>query len=199
MSIQVMFFIINLLFKRVFLFSFGVLFLSGCSITPIEIPGSFERVKKIDKLSTMLEELNSTVDKIEARDLARSVILRSHQLSQTYKLVSPPLWHNTLVNIGVKKRGLCYEWTEDLLAYLHKKRYQSLEFHYVGANIDGYFEHNALSVSAKGVPFDNSILLDAWRDSGNLFFTKLKEDRKYRWRSRKDVYRLMFPHLKRWR
>ena len=185
-------------FRNFFLLLFGLLFLSGCSLTPLSTPTSFELSQKIERLTHMLEDLDVTVEKKEAHDLAKSAVFLSRKLVKKYKLVSPPLWHNTLINIGVKKRGLCYDWAEDLLAFLNKKQYRTLKLHYVGANIDGYFEHNALAVSAKGKGIENSILLDAWRDSGNLFFIRLKEDKKYKWISREDVYRLVFPHLKRW-
>jgi hypothetical protein len=146
----------------------------------------------------MVEDLDITIDKEEAKDLAKGTVFFSRKLVKKYELVSPPLWHNTLINMGIKKRGLCYDWAEDLLRFLDSKQYQTLKLHYVGADIDGYFEHNALAVSAKGKGIEDSIVLDAWRDSGNLFFTKLKEDKKYEWRSREDVYQLVFPHLKRW-
>jgi len=171
---------------------------SGCSLTPLTTPTQIELSQNIDRLTKMIENLGTTVDKQEAQNLAKSAILKSRELVKEYDLVSPPLWHNTLVNIGIKKRGLCYQWAEDLLKYLHTKNYKSLTLHYVGANIGGYFEHNAVAISERGMRFDNSILLDAWRDSGNLFFIELKNDKKYKWKSREDIYEMMFPHLKRW-
>ncbi len=185
-------------FISFFLLPLGILFLSGCSLTPLSTPTSFELSQKIERLTHMLEELDITIEQKEAQNLAQSAIFLSRKLVKKYELVSPPLWHNTLINMGIKKRGLCYDWAEDLLAFLNKKQYRSLKLHYVGADIDGYFEHNALAVSAKGKGIEDSIILDAWRDSGNLFFIRLKEDKKYKWRSREDVYRLVFPHLKRW-
>ena len=194
MSIQLMYFIS----KKFFFLLIYLLLFSACSLTPLPQQTANEVYNSTRELSIMLQELNVTVDQREANNLAKEAIFYARRLSKKYELVSPPLWHNTLINIGIKKRGLCYEWAEDLLAYLHKKRYQSLIFHYVGANIGNYFEHNAIAVSAKGMGFENGILLDAWRGSGNLFFVKIKEDEKYEWHSRKGVYRLMFPHLKRW-
>ena len=184
--------------QKLFLLLIYLLLFSGCSLTRVPNPTPSELQNSISRLSIMIEDLNSTIKKEEAKDLAKKAILYSKKLSKKYELVSPPLWHNTLVNIGIKKRGLCYQWADDLLKYLHQKRYDSLILHYVGANIGGYFEHNALAVSAKGMSLKNSILLDAWRDSGNLFFIKLKEDKRYRWKSRDDMYEMMFPHLKRW-
>ena len=182
--------------KRFFLLLIWLSLLSGCSLTRVPNPTPYEVQNSIHRLSIMLQDLNTTIEQKEARDLAQKVVLYSMKLSKKYELVSPPLWHNTLINIGIKKRGLCYEWAEDLLAYLHTKKYKSLELHYVGADIGNYFEHNALAVSARGRGFENGLLLDAWRDSGKLFFVKIKEDEKYEWESREDVYEMMFPLLR---
>ena len=195
MSIQTMYSINN----KTLLLLIWLFFFSGCSLTKVPNPTPHEVQKSIHRLSIMLQDLNATIEKKEARYLAQKVVLYSARLSKKYELASPPLWHNTLVNVGIKKRGLCYHWAEDLLADLHKKTYHSLTLHYIGANIGNYFEHNALAVSAKGMSFKNSLILDAWRNSGELFFINIKEDKKYKWKSREDIYQMMFPHLNRWR
>lgn len=163
------------------LFSF---FLGGCSIkalTPIE------RQQHITQLTAMLVELDGRIDKEEAKDLAKSSIDYARHLAKKYKLVAPPLWQNTLVNLGLKERGLCYEWANDLWVYLLKKKYCTLRFHRIGANIGSFFEHNALSVSAKGADVHQSIILDAWRHSGNLYFIEFDKDKKYSWKERFDL------------
>jgi hypothetical protein len=135
----------------------------------------------------MLMDLNSTIDKREAKDLAINSISYAHQLSKEYRVVSPPLWHNTLVNIGIRERGLCYQWAEDMLLFFLKKRYSTLKFYIVGSSIGEYFEHNSLAVSAKGVTYRDSIVLDAWRYSGDLYFDYIKKD-KYIWKNRENIY-----------
>jgi len=158
-------------------------FLVGCSakIATVE-----ENAQKINNLTTMLSTLKG-IDKYEAHNLAKHSVNYSQNLIKEYKLVSPPLWQNSLVNMGFKKRGLCYEWAEDLLLHLSKYAYKTLEIHQVGADIGSYFEHNALSVSRKGDGIYGSILLDAWRHSGDLFFIKIEEDKKYQWKERFDL------------
>ena len=94
-----------------------------------------------------------------------------------------------MVNIGIKKRGLCYEWGEDLVKYLLTKNYKTLAFHSISANIGYLNEHSALSVSARGEGIKNSIVLDAWRGSGNLYFQKIDEDEEYEWKGRVGLYR----------
>ena len=156
----------------------------GCSVKELR---PLERQEHIEKLTEMLLQSNRSIDKDEAKDLAKSSIDYARHLAQQYKVVAPPLWHNTLINIGLKERGLCYEWSSDLFDYLAKKHYHTLVLHKIGANVGTYFEHNALSVSAKASDVQQSIVLDAWRDSGNLYFIELNRDKAYRWKKRYDI------------
>ena len=172
-------------FFLIFLFLF-----TGCSVKKLTI---VEKNIKVERLKILIEDLSSTVNSKEALDLARSSINYSFELSKKYDAVSFPWWQNTLVNMGIKKRGLCHEWTEDLLKFLVKKKYENLELHTIGANIGHLNEHNALCVTAKGGSIEKSILLDAWRGSGNLFFIKTTDDKKYEWSERFNLYGLLPP------
>ena len=143
-----------------------------------------ERQKQADKLESMLQNLSPSIEREEAKELARDSIYYSYTLARNYELLAPPLWHNTLVNIGFKKRGLCHQWSSDLLAYLLAKKYKSFKFYKVSANIGQYSEHNALSVSVNGGDLNESIILDPWRNSGHLYFIEIKKDKEYKWRER---------------
>jgi len=166
------------------LFIFG-----GCSLTAL--PPSSPKIitTKIDKLSNMIIDLNTTIDRYEAKDIASRAVRYSKYLAKKYRVVSPPLWHNTLVNLGIRKRGLCYQWAEDLLSYLLEKKYQTIKFYTVGSSVGSYFEHNALAISAKGSTLKRAILLDAWRDSGNLYFIEIDKDKRYKWKNREEIYK----------
>jgi len=170
-----------LYFLKFFLLLF---FLVGCSV---KVPTPEENFKKIQALTQMLLQTSTAIDKNEAKDLAKSSVLYAQKLAKKYNVVSPPLWQNTLVNIGIKERGLCYEWADDLWVYLIHKKYKSLILYHVGAEVGSYFEHNALSVSAKGLGVERSILLDAWRNSGKLYFIEIEKDKKYQWKQRFDL------------
>jgi len=167
---------------RLFFISFVFL---ACSV---KHPSPHILNKNVVELQGLLLGLSPKVSRDEALNLSKSSINYSLELSKKYKAISSPWIQNALVNIGLKERGLCYEWSEDLLKHLVKKNYRTLAFHAIGANIGYLNEHNALSVSAKGEGIENSIVLDAWRNSGNLYFKKLREDKKYRWKERKEVY-----------
>jgi len=160
-----------------------LLWLTGCSV---KSPTPNENLSKIENLTEMILHTSRNIDKNEAEDFATSSVYYAQRLARNYKVISPPLWQNTLVNLGLKKRGLCYEWANDLWVYLKAKNYKSLTLHYVGADVGSYFEHNALSVSAKELGVNNSILLDAWRNSGDLYFIEIAKDEKYSWKERFD-------------
>ena len=162
----------------------------GCAV---KTPPLEQRQAKIVTLKKMLLHLGSNVDVNEANDLAKSSVNYSYWLAQKYKAIDSPWFQNSLVNLGLKKRGLCHEWAEDLLRFLVHNKYRSFTFHTVGANIGYLNEHNALSVSLKGKGISNSILLDAWRKSGDLYFIKIEEDRKYKWSERFRLYGILPP------
>ena len=180
--------------RTTYLFSlFLLLFFMGCAV---KTPPLEQRQAKVLNLQNMLLHLGSKVDVYEAKDLAKRSVEHSYFLAQKYKSIDVPWLQNTLVNIGLKKRGLCYEWAEDLLHFLIKKHYRSFSLHVVGANIGYLNEHNALCVSLKDKGINNSILLDAWRDSGDLYFKRIREDKKYKWKERKGLYKVFTT--KRW-
>ncbi len=158
-----------------------LLFLVGCSV---KIPTPQENLQKIQALTEMLLNTSKHIDKTEAEDLARSSVYYAQRLARNYNVISPPLWQNTLVNLGLKERGLCYEWANDLWVYLKSKKYKSLKLYYIGSDIGSYFEHNALSISAKELDVNTSIVLDAWRNSGDLYFIEIEKDKKYSWKER---------------
>jgi hypothetical protein len=165
---------------------FGLL-AGGCSVkAPVTAEGSLDHQSKqeVVRLGKLFLSLSRDVDEKEARALAQDSITYSYTLSQRYELVWPPLLHNTLVNVGLKDRGLCHQWADDMLAYMTQRGYQSFDFYLGVSNMGNLREHNTLVVSAKGTGFDQGVVLDPWRDSGVLFFIKIEEDDEYRWNHR---------------
>ncbi len=165
--------------KYIYSFVF-IIFFTGCINNP-SIPGT--NSSKEMRLEKLLNALH--VDKKEAKDLAKKAIAQSHTLAKEYNLVKPPLFQNFLVNIGLRKKGLCWQFALDMLSFVKKQNYKSFDYYIGGANIGNYWsEHNVLVVTCKGCGFKDGILLDPWRDSGNLYFSKLKDDKEYKWKQR---------------
>jgi len=133
---------------------------------------------KAKKLERMLLTLSD--NKEEASTLATLAITHSKRLANEYNLTSPPLYHNFLVNSGQRQKGLCYDFVDDLMKEINKRDFQSFYFRWGRANANKLNEHNVIVVFGdKESRWEEGVVLDAWRDSGKLFFTKVKDDKKY--------------------
>ena len=156
--------------------------LLGCAVTPVPV----SQTQK-SKLSTALHNLDRANPTKESMRLSRDIFYTVDRLTKAFRLTSPPLWHNTLVNVGLREKGLCYHWSDALYRHLLAQKYTHFEFHLVGANIGEYFwEHNALVIVKKGGKVEEGIVIDPWRDSGKLYFSKVNNDKKYSWSHRLD-------------
>lgn len=155
----------------------------GCAVKPEALNVESQRVAQ---LTSELQGLGGDVDYTEARVFAFEALLYPKTLAEQYGLVSPPLWHNFLINTGVKDRGLCYQWAEDMMSHLKALHYQSFDLRWGVANKGEMDEHNTVVVVAKGAPFWTGILIDPWRNSGVLYWSKLSDDPEYKWVENKE-------------
>lgn len=161
-----------------------------------ELPDEFKY--RTDQLYQQLVDLDASIDPQEAREVADSTIFYAMSLAKEYELTWPPIVHNMLVNYGFRPRGLCIHWCYDILALHRSKNFKTMEFHWGVANEgnkkNGRFayEHSSPVVTPVGGDFYGGIVLDAWRDSGELKFGKISDD-KYDWQpfdeSKLDVER----------
>ena len=138
--------------------------------------------QKVKQLEQVLLALSAAVDKTEAMLLAETAVRESAVLAEEYQLVRPAVAHNLLVALGIKDRGLCYHWTQDLMKRLQALDLKSLQLHwgvaYRGSELR---EHNCVVVTAKGQRFFKGIVLDPWRNSGNLYWARVTKDN-YPWK-----------------
>ena len=165
--------------KQILTILFIVFFFSACVTKHFD--KTFNNKTQEKKLENMIISIYPNINKSEAKSLAYEAINHSKHLAKKYETVSPALLQNTLINLGIKERGLCFHYANDLLTFLEKKDYKSFKFVKVVANRGEYFEHTAFILTDDHIDFKNSIIFDAWRDSGNLFFSKIKNDKKYKW------------------
>ncbi len=133
------------------------------------------------KLAQRLRALSPSVAPAEATLAAETAHAYSLELADEYRVVRPAILHNMLVNVGLRQRGLCFQWADDLSAKLQSLHLQTLQLHRAVARLDTRREHNAVVLTACGQPFDQGIVLDAWRHSGRLYWGDLAQD-KYPWR-----------------
>ena len=142
---------------------------------------SGDQRRRVESLSRALRALDSQVSEKEARKVAQSAVTHTELLGRRYQIVRPPQLHNLLVKIGLKKRGLCYHWTEDLLTHLAELQLRHLQLQRVVAHRGSDLrEHHSVMVTARQKPFEQGIVLDGWRGSGELFWAPVGEDR-YPW------------------
>jgi len=139
---------------------------------------------RADRLQRVLGDLVGGAAPTEAQRLAEAALDQSARLAAEYRMARPALFNNVLVNVGLKQRGLCWHWTEDLLAALRSLRLASYELHWGTAHRGRLFrEHNSVIVTARGQSLASGIVLDPWRDAGALHWVAVGEDR-YPWEPR---------------
>ncbi|MFZ5570734.1 MAG: hypothetical protein ACOZF0_10035 [Thermodesulfobacteriota bacterium] len=172
------------------------LLLAGCAATGVYYPNSASpgaekpedasREKwyreNVARLKQRLLSLQESVDEAEAGLAAETAIRESAILAEQYRLVRPARFHNLLIQMGLKERGLCYQWTEDLMKRLSALQLQTLELHWgVAHRGSDLFEHNTVVIAARGAGFHQGLVLDPWRNSGELYWDAVSED-PYPWK-----------------
>jgi hypothetical protein len=126
------------------------------------------------------EDLKDSV-RSEADGIAKAVVERLYRASQEYEITGSALFHNFLINTGVKKKGRCYHYVNDLKDALKEIDLKNFELHWGEAYAGTFRENNALVVTAKGKPFEDGIAIDAWRSAGKPFWIPVSVDKHYPW------------------
>lgn len=145
----------------------------------------------------------------EAQQLATIVIDTIDQQGRRYRMLPMPWVNNGLVDIGLKRRGLCHHWAEDLVTALAAVKPQSYEVHWMVARKGTLREHNAVMIKARdpAPPVSSAgsganggrtqiqsvrvasfeaapgpgIIIDPWRTAGHPFWIQMERDQ-YPWR-----------------
>jgi hypothetical protein len=135
--------------------------------------------RSIKDLAKALTALSPDVDPAEAELLSETAHIKSRELKKEYRVVLNPEFTVFLVNIGMRKRGWCGHWAQDLGARLKELKLKTLVLHWGEAYPNTSSENNALVVTARNQPFVDGILLDAWRRAGRLFWCQVRKDDEY--------------------
>lgn len=169
-------------FTYVLMVLWGLL-LAGCATPP---PSDGQEVQR---LATEIRNLGPDVDPDEADRAARIAYSYTAQLAQEYQITDPPLIHNAKVNKGLRPRGLCWHWAEDIERRLKQENFRTLTLHRAIANADNPFriDHSTAIISRKGESMYDGVVLDPWRYGGVLFWSPLVEDTRYEWVPREVV------------
>jgi hypothetical protein len=117
-----------------------LILLNGCaSQGPRLEPHPALAEQRIGELNRAILALGDDIDASEARRAARIAIEYSLQLAREYEITDSAIVHNIKVNLGLKPRGLCVDWTRDLLTRLKQERFHSLDLHWAVANYERAF------------------------------------------------------------
>jgi hypothetical protein len=140
----------------------------------LEVPA--KEVAEAEELANHLAALSRRVDPNEAKLLSECAYATVARLRQEYRMFGTPIFNNFLVYHGWRKRGYCYQWTEDLLLALDKLKLKTLELHWADAYRGTYRENNCLVVTANGQPFNCGMILECWRHFGHLRWNLVPSD-----------------------
>jgi hypothetical protein len=163
----------------------GVLVFFGACARPAlgdqqQQPFSFQvqkgDVAKAEKLANDLVSLSPRVNREEAKLLADCAFATVSKLRREYRMFGTPIFNNFLIYHGLRKRGYCYQWSEDLLIAIDALRLKSLELHWGEYDPRTWRENNCIVVTAKGQPFKRGIMLECWRHLGHLHFGPVASD-----------------------
>jgi hypothetical protein len=133
-------------------------------------------VAKAEKLADDLASLSPRVNREEATLLAQCAFATVSKLRREYRMFGTPIFNNFLIYHGLRKRGYCYQWSEDLLIAIDALRLKSLEVHWGEYDPGTWRENNCIVVTAKGQPFNRGIMLECWRHLGHLYFGLVASD-----------------------
>lgn len=144
--------------------------------------------QEVAALARAIAALGPGVDPEEAQRAARITYVHTYELAQAYGITDGPILHNTKVNMGLRPRGLCWHWAEDIENRLKQESFRTLELHRAVANsFNLRLEHSTAIISRRGDGYRDGIVLDPWRKGGVLFWSPVREDRRYKWLARDTV------------
>ena len=163
-------------------------FILGCaSSVPPEIPryGPDRPQKRhaecrsiaddIECLEQDLIELLGYPDE-ESTMLAETAVTGAKSLAGQYEVRFSGKFHNFMILLGLRNRGLCCHWTRDLLDILRPLELQHYRLFWAVSEYATNQEHSSIVVTAAEQPFDSGIVLDAWRNGGDLYWTEVTAD-----------------------
>lgn len=164
----------------IFIFALWLTGFATASQPPQKFSDSFQVPRSdlagAEALANQLAALSPRVDRTEAKLLADCAYATVSRLRQQYSMFGTPIFNNFLIYHGLKKRGYCYQWSEDLLIALDALKLTSLELRWGESNPGNWRENNCIVVTAKGQPFRSGIMLDCWRHLGHLYFGPVVAD-----------------------
>jgi hypothetical protein len=171
-----------MIFRKVLFILFATLAFSGCAYQQTVEPG------KVDKLTKEIMALGPSVDPDEARRAAEISVYHSLDLAKQYNITDLPIIHNEKVHQGLRERGLCNHWAEDLSKRLKQENFSTLEIkRAISPPTEMRIIHHTAVITKPGDTIYDGVVVDPWRYGGALFHAPTKTDKRYNWRPREEV------------
>lgn len=173
------------MFKELFLMVLVLSAIQGCTTMARPETGTSaeafsrgnEQIVRLDEdLATLLGYRDE-----ETPRLAQTILSATETLARQYHVQPPALWHNFLVNVGMRDRGLCCHWTQDLLREIEALQLQKYHAVWAVSHHGTWREHSSVIITAADQRFEQGLVLDAWRNAGQLYWVHVVDDT-YAWR-----------------
>jgi hypothetical protein len=169
--------------KYLFKLLFFAFFFGGCTVNTPSLPNT-----EIIQLATLLQRSSPLSTYSESLKLSQDIFTQIKVLNKVFQRTTSPKYHNFLITLGLKKKGLCYHWSDALYHHFKtQKSYPSFTFHLMVSNKGSYWkEHNTLVIVPIDQAIEEGVIIDPWRDTHQLYFSKVKDDTDYHWIHRKE-------------
>ena len=143
--------------------------------------GRADDSKSIKNLRDALVALAPDVDPAEAELLSATAHNTARRLAREWHVVPPAQFQNFLIHIGRRQWGYCFHWARGIGEELKKLPLKTLVLHWGASDPSTLSESNCLVVTARGQPFHDGYVIDAWRGAGRLYWWPVKKDT-YAWK-----------------
>ena len=159
----------------------SLVLLSACA-TPAPEQGG------VPALTDAILRLSPEIDPGEARRVAEIAHAYPLGLKREWNVVDNPLVHNAKVHAGEREKGLCNDWAQAMTRRLNAEGFETLSVHWATSPPSTFrIIHHSAVISARGDTLFEGIVLDPWRHSGELFWSRIPEDTRFDWRPRSEV------------
>ena len=135
--------------------------------------------RSIKDLAKALTGLGPDDDPAEAQALSYTAHTTARRLKKEYRVALNPEFTVFLYNVGMRKRGWCGHWAQDIGTELKKLEPKTLVLHWGEAYPNTTSENNALVITARNQPFKDGIIIDGWPRAGRLFWCPVVKDDEY--------------------
>lgn len=153
-----------------------ILLVSACSHSP-----NYE-AEPLDtlKLSAAIQSLSSNINPNDAKAVSSTLVTSTIVLANEYDMASPPRYHNLLVHLKLRDRGLCCHWAEDLRKRVIKLRPDTIHVDWLVTKYGKLLEHNSIVIYPANSTWHQGIVYDPWRNSGKPFWILVQSD-EFKW------------------